>query len=234
MTNETPGSPDFDERRALSELLPWYAAGTLSPQETARVAAALKVDPTLAEELDIVREDQAASIVLAEAMAVPPAGTIDRILARIDAEPLTSAHRVAKVKAGLVDWIVERFAAFQPRTLAYAGVAAALVLVAQAGIIASFVTGGSSTFQTASYGTAQTATGFEGTFALVGFAPTANAQDISALLQANGATIVDGPRAGGLYRVRIGARGLSQPEIDRILGQFRTQTGVVRFVGPSN
>ncbi len=69
MTTRSPN--DNAERRAVSELLPWYAAGTLDASDTARVEAALAADPTLRDELEIVREDQDASFALAEAAPVP-------------------------------------------------------------------------------------------------------------------------------------------------------------------
>ncbi len=53
------------------------------------------------------------------------------------------------------------------------------------------------------------------------------------LLEQVKGSIVDGPRPGGFYRVRIGEAGMAPAEIDRIVGELRRQSNLVRFVGPA-
>ena len=54
------------------------------------------------------------------------------------------------------------------------------------------------------------------------------------LLEQVKGTIVEGPRPGGFYRIRIGGAGMSQAEIDRVITTVRGQPGLVRFVGPAS
>lgn len=231
MTTRSPN--ENAERRAVSELLPWYAAGTLSAEDTARVEAALAADPTLRDELEIVREDQDAAFALAEASPRPSPRVLDELMRRVEAEPAKIAHLTARAKAGFVDWLGEKLSLLSPRALAYAAGAAALALVLQAGIIGSSFIGGSTSFQTASH---QPATGAaaQGTFLLVGFQAGATTEEMTALLNQIRGTIVEGPRPGGFYRVRIGSAGMSQAEIEAALATLRSRSAVVRFAGPAS
>lgn len=220
------------ERRAVSELLPWYVTGKLDAADKARVEAALALDPTLADELELVRDDQDAALDLADRQPVPSARVLDSLMQRIEAEPARLAHVAASAKAGFVDWLGARLAAFTPRTLAYVAGAAAIALVVQAGVIGSGFLGGGASFQTASHdpgAPSQT----DGTFVLIGFATQASTADMTKLLEEIGASIVEGPRPGGFYRVRVGARGMPQAQVDRVLSTLKARTGVVRFAGPA-
>lgn len=231
MTTRNPIEPS--ERRAVSELLPWYAAGTLPSAEAARVEAALAADPTLRDELEIVREDQDATLALAEASPRPSARVLDALMRKVEAEPAKAAHVVARARASFADWLGEKLAMLSPRTLAYAAGAAALALVVQAGIIGSAFMGSAPEYQTASYRTARGPVS-DGTFVLVGFNPEATAGDMARLLDQVGGTIVEGPRPGGFYRVRVGERGMSQAELDRVLSVLRGQSRIIRFAGPAS
>lgn len=220
---------DNAERRAVSELLPWYAAGTLSAADTARVEAALAADATLRDELDIVREDQDAALILAEASPRPSARVLDELMRKVEAEPAKLAHVAARAKSSIADWLGEKLALLAPRTLAYAAGAAALALVVQAGVIGSSFLGQPGQYQTASHAPARSAPA-EGAFVLVGFNGDATAADIARVLGAVNGSIVDGPRPGGFYRVRIGA---GTTGLDKAVTTLRGETRVVRFVGPA-
>jgi anti-sigma factor RsiW len=232
MTTRNP-IENASERSAISELLPWYAAGTLSAADKARVDAAIAADPSLADELEIIRDDQHATLQLADSAPVPSARVLDELMRKVDAEPARFAHVAARAKAGFADWLGSKLMAFQPRTLAYAAGAAALALVLQAGVIGSNYVGEGATFRTASHQTDASGQAV-GTYVLVGFNNQATTADMTALLQQAQAIIVEGPRQGGVYKVRIGARGMAQADIERVVGQLRAKSDVVRFVGASN
>jgi hypothetical protein len=72
-----------------------------------------------------------------------------------------------------------------------------------------------------------------GTFAMVRFAREASAAEITRFLEDYQATLVDGPRPGGLYRVRLAMKTLAKEEIARIMSRMR-QERVVEFAGPSS
>jgi anti-sigma factor RsiW len=230
----TRSTMEMTERRAVSELLPWYAAGTLSAADTARVEAALAADETLRDELDIVREDQDATFALAEASPRPSPRVLDDLMKRVEAEPAKFGHVAARARAGFADWLGEKLALLSPRTLAYAAGAAALALVIQAGVIGSSFISGPTQFQTASHSPAPAAPRAEGTYILIGFAADATAGDMARLLEQVKGSIVEGPRPGGFYRVRIGEGAMSPADLDRVVGTLRGQTSLVRFVGPAS
>src|SRR5688572_30714537 len=111
------------EREDVESLLPWHAAGTLSRRDAARVEAALASDRELAQRYELVREELAETIHLNETLGAPSARAMDKLMAAIEAE--APAQRKASFSLGA--WLTGFVGSFQPRTLAYAGTAAALL-----------------------------------------------------------------------------------------------------------
>ncbi len=214
------------DHKEIEELLPWYAAGTLDADEAQQVAEALAGDPELRRRLALTREEMGEAVLDAELLGTPSPGTLDKLMARIEAEPARRPRRAA----GLLD-IGGRLAAWlSPPALGWAAAAAALLVVAQAGFItARFVAPEPAQYGTASAPEATAA----GHFALVGFQPGATAEAIGRVLETAKASIVDGPRPGGLYRVRIGAAGMAKADADKIIAALKAQTGTVRLVLPA-
>ncbi len=190
------------EREDLSLLLPWYVAGTLDEADTARVDAALERDPALRAELDIVLEDQAAALEVSAREEVPVSMEA-RFHAALE-NAISKESRLAAPAAG-ESGLLERIAGFfaPPRRLAFAAIAAALLIVAQGGAILSLVSGlpdGQPNYVTASGDKSEPA---EGLFVLVRFADGASTGDVAAWLTAHDAHIVDGPLPGGMFRLRF-------------------------------
>jgi anti-sigma factor RsiW len=208
----------------IEELLPWHAAGTLSRSDRQRVEDALERDPELARRYALVRDELGETIHLNETLGAPSARAMETLFAKIDAEP---ARRVAP-SFNLGQRITEFFASLTPRTLAFAGGAAVLAILLQAGFIAGVMVketapGG---YQTASAPT--TAPGV-GAFTLIRFAPQATADDINKFLEANKLSIVAGPATGGLYKVRVAVTGLPKEELATIVKKLR-ENKVVGFI----
>ncbi len=104
--------------------------------------------------------------------------------------------------AWLGSWLGARLAGLAPSTLAWSGAAAAAIIALQAGLLAgAYRAQAPAGFETASGPESTPAQG--GPTVLVAFAPAATAARIDALLRDTRAVIVDGPRAGGLYRLRL-------------------------------
>jgi hypothetical protein len=200
-----------NERGDIEELLPWHAAGTLSLREAQSVEAALASDPELARRYQLVREELAQTVALNESLGAPSVRAMDALFAKIDAEPA----RHPAMSFDLAGRLREFFASLSPRTLAYAGTAAALAIVLQAAVIGGFVIkdqGGG--YQTAS--SHQTGAD-DGSYAVIQFKAAASAADITKFLETNKLSIADGPSAGGLYRVRIAAKKLPKADVTRIV-----------------
>jgi hypothetical protein len=213
----------LSERDEIEALLPWFAAGTLSRRDAARVEAALKADTVLAQRFERVREELGETIRLNEDLGPPSSRALKTLFAKIDAEP---ARRSA-VSFDLAGRVSSFIASFTPRTLAYVGAVAALAIVLQAGVITSLVSnrgGGDAEYKTVSVNPGQ------GAFALIRFSETSSAADVTKFLEDNKAVVVDGPK-NGMYRIRLAVTGLPKEELARIIKQMQDNK-TVGFVAP--
>jgi hypothetical protein len=209
-------------------LLPWHAAGTLSRRDAARVEQALANDNELAARYALVRDELGEAIRLNETLGAPSARAMEKLFAKIDAEPV----RKPKVSFSITVWLTDFVTGFSPRTLAYGATAAALAIVLQAGILAGvFVKEQAVGPQLASY-TQGDKLG-EGAFVLIRFNPQASAADITKFLEENKASIVSGPAAGsGLYRLRVAETALSSSELGAVVKKMAASP-VVGFTVPA-
>jgi hypothetical protein len=221
-TNET-------ERREIEALLPWHAAGTLNRRDAQRVEAALEQDRDLARQFELVREELSETIHLNETLGAPSARAMEKLLAGIEAEPKRRQRRSFDLAA----FIAERLTVFSPRTLAWSATAAVLAIVLQAGLIAGLYLGEPGSESPAAFKTASAPTRSfapAGSYALIGFAPQASAADVTKFLDAHKAAIVDGPKPGGLYRIRVSAAALPKADLAAIVKQMQDDSKIVRFV----
>ena len=136
-----------DDRHELEELLPWYAAGTLSRAEAERVEAALARDPELSNQLSMVRAEMIGAIQLNESLGSPRADAMQKLFAKIDAEPAS-----VRMKAySLADRIVAFLAELSPGARFAIAFAVAAVIVVQSAVIgAGLLRVRNSTYETAS------------------------------------------------------------------------------------
>ena len=210
-----------DEIDEIEALLPWYAAGALSGAERAAVEAALSRRPELRTSLATIEEDRGETVALNEALGAPSPDAWARVLKGVEAAP-----RRPSLGARLTEW-------FAPKQrspwLALAGVAAAVVIALQTTAIVALLRSGA---EKPAYGTVTAAPqAAKGADVLVVFAPDARLDDVSAFLKSHAATIVAGPKAGGLYELRIGEKPLAKPEMDALL-QALTAAPVVKMALP--
>jgi anti-sigma factor RsiW len=215
----------------LEDLLPWHAAGTLDANEAAEVERALACDPELARRFALVREELTETILLNESLGAPSARAMETLFRAIDQD----RRVVRRVAAGpsLGARIAEFFS---PRALAWTAAAAAVIVVLQAGWITHMALqeheGGGKPNETASFETASAPVtrGLQvGSYALVRFAPQASMADVNKFLDDRGAAIVDGPKPGGLYRVRVAEGSVSRPELARLVKELEAAKTIVSF-----
>lgn len=208
-------------------LLPWHAAGTLSRRDAERVERALANDNELATRYEVVREELGEAIRLNESLGAPSARAMQTLFAKIDAEPA----RTPRTSFNLGAWLSSFVSGFQPRTLAYAGAAAAIVVLLQAGVLTSMLMQGGGTYGVASYESQQPAG--KGAFILIRFKPQASSTDITKFLQEHNAKIVDGPTSGsGMYRLRVAENALPPAELAIVIKGIQ-QNPVVGFTVPA-
>lgn len=216
----------LDEREEIELLLPWYVTGKLDPADTARVETWLEHEPSMRRQLDIIREEQDQDIRANEMLATRQLSA-ERTLVRTRASESSASGLLTSVAEGIRGLLT----APTSGALQWAAAAAAIVIVVQAAVIGSLSTRESARYETASGGPAQTAVG---TFALVRFANAATLGDIAAVLDALGMSIVDGPRAGGLFRIRIAETQLDPTARDAGLAALRKLDRLFILVAPSN
>ena len=199
-------------------LLPWHAAGTLNTRDARRVEEALTRDPELARQYAVIREEYAETIGLNETLGAPSARAMQKLFAAIDAEPA----RHPSFLAGLSSRFSGFFASLSPRTLAWSAALGAIALLLQAGVIgAVLVKNQSGTFQTASLSTGDHDPGVGAPpRALVRFAPEARVADITALLDAYEASIVDSAREG-MFRLQFGSKPMSKDEVASLMAKLQ-------------
>lgn len=213
------GPPPLD----IEASLPWYAAGTLDRRAGARVAAAVERDAELARHYAIVREELAETIRLNESLGAPTARAYDRLAAVLAAETaaLAGKGRALARWRRLGHWLAQ----LSPRALTWSATMAALALVLQAGLIAelSGVRYASQSLKEA--GSTRDA------YAFVTFVPQASSAEITKFLRAHRAQVVDGPRADGIYTIRVKADALSEAEVAEVVQDIRQANAIVHFIG---
>jgi hypothetical protein len=218
------------DRDEIEMLLPWHAAGTLSRDDAARVEAALKRDDDLARRYRLVCEERDETVTVNEQLGVPAADGTERLMAKIEKDRGRARRAAGFDLVGGLAGLLSRIA---PRTLAWSAAAAVLVVIVQAALLAGIYLGrlGPATYQTASFGDASPQT--PATSVFVRFDPSASAAEIARVLRENKASITDGPRAGGLYRIRVGDKGLPREELAAIMARMQQEKGVIRLVVPA-
>ena len=215
---------DFDSTY-IEQLLPWYVTGKLEASERAEVENALKRFPELQVQLDLIRAEMTDTVKLNEAMAMPRADATERFMGLVQKD----MRRPAPVKPtpfkGLLEWLTLQLAG-PPR---WAVAAAVLAIVAQAALIGGLVVERQgSGFHTAGGGETLS----EGTLVLARFSDGVTLAVLTERLAAQGITIVDGPKAGGMFTLRIGQDDMSVAERDKKIADLKANAGFVIFVGP--
>jgi hypothetical protein len=215
------------ERHEIEALLPWHAAGSLSRRDADRVEQALASDRELRRRYDIVREELAETIHLNETLGAPSARAMEKLFAAIDAEEARTPRRPRSFD--LAARVSEYLSGFSPRALAWIATAAVLAIVVQATLIAAVVVdkGGKSNNEVASLSS-------DGSFAVVRFTTQASSGEITNFLGAHKASVVDGPKPGGLYRIRLSAAPLPRDEVSKIVNQMQRESKIVAFIAPAD
>lgn len=225
MSNE---SKILSEADTFAALLPWYVTGKISAADRAFVDAYLKAHPEARIELAVAREE-ADQIFAADAALEVPHLALDKLKASIAASP---AARLSAARASFLDRLGDVLAALAPRQLAYGALAAGLALAVLSGAFSAILLHqpGAPEYSTASGDKPGIA---QGTFALVSLQPAAPAATLSAFLADNRFTVADGPRAGGLYRIRISNEVLSGAALDAELAKLSKRSDLFASVAPA-
>jgi anti-sigma factor RsiW len=218
MTNENEILSEADE---IAALLPWYVTGKISDADKARVDAYAEAHPDVLRHIEIARDE--ADVIFADNQTIhAPRAALDRLQDSLKHSPRAKLHGM---KASVVDRFGNWLSNLAPRQLAYAGLAAALALAVQMASIGSLLQ------NQPGYGVASGPASelTKGTLALVAFQPAAPASTLSAFLAENNFVIVQGPLAGGMYKLHVSDRVLSEVDRDAALAKLKGRADLIAF-----
>jgi hypothetical protein len=217
---------DSARRDEVEMMLPFYVTGQLDHAEANEIDDYLKQHPDVARQLDLIRAERASTAASNAIYANRPARSFDRVEAMIGKGSAQPA-RPARAAVSPLDWIKRLFAMPSSPTLGFVGAAAAIVILLQAATIGALVVAQ----YTGIFGTAGgNETVDAGTTVVVRFADDASAAAIADVLSGLGVKIIDGPRGGKLFTVRIGPKTMSEGERERLIAGLKARGDLIVFL----
>jgi anti-sigma factor RsiW len=208
------------EREEVEKLLPWYVTGRLSDNDMSRVASFLRAHPSVAAELELIRAERDATLRVNEVLGEPPPNMIHRVMAAL---PRQTTRR-----GGFLAGFMMIFTAPTVRSVRWAALIAGVIMFVEAAVIAGLLKSGGQTYREAA-GPGQSSSGV---LALVVFADQATAPSIARVLGDFRAEIVDGPKPGNVYKIRLRAADGSVETRDSLLRRLAERRDVIRSVLP--
>lgn len=203
MTGKNPGNTaktraplNLSDEDVL-ELLPWYAGGKTTAEETAAIDRRLQNNPRLQAELQLVRQEKQVSVASVKALGEPSPDLLDKMLGQLDGA--RQLPKIVRDPAEAQPGFLARLFGFAPTpALRFAMVAACLLIVAQSAALLKL------TYRTPNEGfvTASAPEG-AGPRLIVHFQPDAKFSAISMLLSDLDATVVKGPMPDGGFVIGL-------------------------------
>ena len=184
----------------VMELLPWYATGKTSAQESAAVERSIAASPRLQAELAMVRRERQVAVEDKASIGEPSPDFLNNVLAQLDGARQWAP--IAKDSHAEAPGLFARLFGFASTpALRLVAVAACLAIVMEGAAIVKLSgnRAGGSTFETAS----APATTAAGPHLIVQFQPKAGMAAIGGLLSDLDAEIVRGPTPDGSYVVGL-------------------------------
>jgi anti-sigma factor RsiW len=185
------------------DLLAWYANGTLEGEERDAVEAHLRDCERCRGELEFLRRLRDQVKTTAPARSPGELG-LKRLQRQLKKE--------TRAKAPMA-----------PSWWRPAMVVAMLVLVVQTGMLIQ-------TWQPEPSIEPLSGAGYAGVVLQIAFAPDASAEAITASLRGAGATVIDGPSAVGIYRIKLDVDPEDEARIEEVLATLEARADVVDHV----
>jgi hypothetical protein len=173
-------------------------------------------------QLALVREEQTEVVRANEALGQPSPALLDRAMRSLAGDP----YGPLSLRATW-DRIAEFFAAPTPAGLRWAAAIAGLVVLCQAAAIGTLILARSSNIYETAGGKPHPAAG---PTLLVGFADGAAASAVTALLSEIDAQVIEGPKPGGMYRVRLTNAPATNTALQQIMRRLLARPDVVKIV----
>jgi hypothetical protein len=210
------------EREEIEKLLPWYVTGTLGRAEMAKVENYLRQHDDMLTQLELIRDEREETVRANEAIAWPSSGMRERLMASL---PPTRAWHSSRWLTSLAQFFTMPTA----RSVQWAALVAGLLVLTQAALITSLLVRDSEHAYQVASGASQS----DGVPALIAFSDEAKAPAIARVLTDFDANIVDGPKPGGIYKVRLRNLAKSQRAREALLAKLAERRDVIRIVLPS-
>jgi hypothetical protein len=216
----------------VEALLPWYEKGTLPASESRRVEEYLRENADEGHRfLGLIREEVTETIEANEQAGMPSAAALNRLMEAVEAEPKAKRFAARQRSGGglfarlfgqgAAPWVPVATLAATLLILVQAAALGVLLLRGPLGSTGTELASGDNPIQKASDGA---------TYVLVRFSPGATAENISTLLRTLHATIVEVPKPGGVYRIRISSKPLENNEQEAILRQIRARSDIISII----
>jgi hypothetical protein len=190
------------EREEIEKLLPWYVTGKLGLSDTSKVERYLALHPDALPQLQLIGAEWQETMRANEAMGWPRSGMSDRLMTSLPRSATPSRGH------GLFATFGQFFRKHPALETQWAALAMTLLVLAQAAFITVLLTRAPA------------------------FADDAKASDVARFLADFEATIVDGPKPGGVYKIRLRNLDKSQPD-HALLSKLAERRDIVRIVLPS-
>jgi hypothetical protein len=215
------------KREEIEKLLPFYITGRLDHADAEEVRDYLERHPDVARELDLVHAERDSATAANAIYENRPVRSFDRVAAMIG-KPAAQPARPADRGPDWIDWIKRLFAMPSSPAFGLLGAAAAIVIILQAATIGALVVA----HYTGIYTGASGGNGAvdAGTTVFVRFAEDATTAAIADTLSGLGIRVVDGPRGGRLFTVRLGPKDMGEGERERSIAALKARSDVVVFV----
>lgn len=204
-------------------LLPWYATGKLNAAERQQVEEALSRDAALRRKLALIEEEINATRLANEAVTIPRSLTVQGLMqqAGLDREA---------APAGVLHMLRDALQAAWTGPARFVTAAALALVLGQSVIVGALLSERQDTRFHVASGQGQR----DGVLVFVRFSETATMKEISDVLATKGYFIVDGPRADGIYSLRIGDKSLSSDARKRIVDALAATQSIVSFAVLAN
>jgi hypothetical protein len=215
------------KREEVEKTLPFYVTGRIDHTNAAEIGDYLNHHPDVASQLDLIRAERDSAIAANAIYANRPVRSFDRVAAMIG-KPAAQPARPAGRGRDWMDWIKRLFAMPSSPAFGLLGAAAAIVIVLQAATIGTLVVAHyPNIFIGASGGNGAVDAG---TTVVVRFTDDATTAAIADALSGLGVRIVDGPRGGRLFTVRLGPKDMGEGERERLIAALKARSELVMFV----
>jgi hypothetical protein len=209
------------EREEIEKLLPWYVTGKIDAADRIRVETYLSQHPAVHAQLEDIRAERDETIRVNEELGYPPAEMVQQLMASLPDTRSRSHAPTARLPT--------IFDAFSARSVRWAALVGGMILIAQTGVIAGLLMRGGDRIYHVAAGPAMP----DGSFsALIVFVDEAKVASVARLLVDFDANIVDGPKPGGVYKIRLRAHSQLPGTQDKLLRELAERRDVIRVVLP--